>query len=119
MRAHRGTDRDGNGATPNVFNNDTFFNETPSGFSAGGGAYSAATGETATNPAVLNAASPGNYAAVGGMNTATLEGLGDNTGAFREMSFSIEKVTVEQSPRALKFRVQSRTRSGRVRNSWS
>ena len=102
MRAHRGTDRDGNGATPNVFNNEAFFNETPSGFSAGGGAYSAATGETATNPAVLNAASPGNYAAVGGMNTATLEGLGDNTGAFREMSFSIEKVTVEAKARALK-----------------
>ena len=102
MRAHRGADRDGNGATPNVFNNEAFFNETPSGFSAGGGAYSAATGEGATNPAVLNAASPGNYAAVGGMNTATLEGLGDNTGAFREMSFSIEKVTVEAKARALK-----------------
>ena len=100
MRAHRGTDRDGNGATPNVFDNETFFNEVPSGFSAGGGAYSAATGETATNPAVL--AAGGNYAAVGGMNTATLEGLGDNTGAFREMSFSIEKVTVEAKARALK-----------------
>jgi len=102
MRAHRGTDRDGNGATPNVFTNETFFNEVPSGFSAGGGAYSAATGEAATNPSVLNAASPGNYAATGGMNTATLEGLGDNTGAFREMSFSIEKVTVEAKARALK-----------------
>ena len=100
MRAHRGTDRDGNGATPNVFDNEAFFNETPSGFSAGGGAYSAATGETATNPAVL--AAGGNYAAVGGMNTATFEGLGDNTGAFREMSFSIEKVTVEAKARALK-----------------
>ena len=102
MRAHRGTDRDGNGATPNVFTNETFFNEVPSGFSAGGGAYSAATGEAATNPSVLNASSPGNYAATGGMNTATLEGLGDNTGAFREMSFSIEKVTVEAKARALK-----------------
>ena len=36
------------------------------------------------------------------MNTATLEGLGDNTGAFREMSFSIEKVTVEAKTRAEK-----------------
>jgi hypothetical protein len=80
---------------------ETFFNEVPSGFSAGGGAYSAATGETATNPSVLNAASPGNYAAVGGMQTGTLEGLGD-TAAFREMSFSIEKVTVEAKARALK-----------------
>ena len=100
MRAHRGTDRDGNGANPNVFTNEAFFNETPSGYSAGGGAYSAAAGETATNPAVL--AASGSYAAVGGMNTATLEGLGDNTGAFREMSFSIEKVTVEAKARALK-----------------
>ena len=100
MRAHRGTDRDGNGANPNVFTNEAFFNETPSGYSAGGGAYSAATGETATNPSVLNPT--GSYAAVGGMNTATLEGLGDNTGAFREMSFSIEKVTVEAKARALK-----------------
>ena len=102
MRAHRGTDRDGNGATPNVFTNETFYDEVPSGFSAGGGAYSAAAGTTPTNPSVLNAASPGAYAATGGMNTATLEGLGDNTGAFREMSFSIEKVTVEAKARALK-----------------
>ena len=102
MRAHRGTDRDGNGATPNVFTNETFYDEVPSGFSAGGGAYSAAAGTTATNPSVLNASSPGAYAATGGMNTATLEGLGDNTGAFREMSFSIEKVTVEAKARALK-----------------
>jgi hypothetical protein len=80
---------------------ETFFNEVPSGFSAGGGAYSAATGENATNPGVLNAASPGDYAAVGGMNTGTLEGLGDGS-AFREMSFSIEKVTVEAKARALK-----------------
>ena len=32
MRAHRGTDRDGNGATPNVFTNETFYDEVPSGF---------------------------------------------------------------------------------------
>ena len=102
MRAHRGTDRDGNGATPNVFTNETFYDEVPSGYSAGGGAYSAAAGTTATNPSVLNASSPGAYAQTGGMNTATLEGLGDNTGAFREMSFSIEKVTVEAKARALK-----------------
>ena len=102
MRAHRGTDRDGNGATPNVFTNETFYDEVPSGYSAGGGNYSAAAGTTATNPSVLNASSPGAYAATGGMNTATLEGLGDNTGAFREMSFSIEKVTVEAKARALK-----------------
>ena len=106
MRSHRGTDRDGNGATPNVFTNEAFYNETPSGFSAAGGTYSAATGETATNPSVLNPVSggtQGDYAAVAGMNTTSLEQLGsDATAAFREMSFSIEKVAVEAKGRALK-----------------
>ena len=106
MRSQRGADRDGNGATPNVFTNEAFYNETPSGFSADDGAYSAATGEDATNPAVLNASSPGNYAAVGGMNTATQEALGSSAStAFREMSFSIEKVAVEAKGRALKAAV--------------
>jgi len=106
MRSHRGADRDGNGATPNVFTNEAFYNETPSGFSAAGGTYSEATGEGATNPSVLNPASggsAGDYAAVGGMNTTALEQLGsDPAAAFREMSFSIEKVAVEAKGRALK-----------------
>ena len=102
MRAHRGTDRNGNGATPNVFDNETFFNEVPSGFSAAGGAYSAATGEGATNPSVLNAASPGDYNYVQGMNTNAAEALGESGSEFREMSFSIEKVTVTAKSRALK-----------------
>jgi len=106
MRSHRGADRDGNGATPNVFTNEAFYNETPSGFSAAGGTYSAATGEGATNPSVLNPASggsAGDYAAVAGMNTTALEQLGsDPAAAFREMSFSIEKVAVEAKGRALK-----------------
>ena len=106
MRSHRGADRDGNGATPNVFTNEAFYNETPSGFSAAGGTYTAATGETATNPSVLNPASggtQGDYAAVAGMNTTALEQLGsDPAAAFREMSFSIEKVAVEAKGRALK-----------------
>ncbi len=103
MRSHRGTDRDGNGANPNVFTNETFYNEVPSGFSAAGGTYSAATGETATNPSVLNASPAGNYDRVGGMGTTELEQLGsDPAAAFREMSFSIEKVAVEAKGRALK-----------------
>lgn len=102
MRAHRGTDRDGNGATPNVFNNETFFNEVPSGFSAAGGTYSAATGETATNPGALNADPAGNYGYVGGMRTDQAEALGESGSEFREMSFSIEKVTVTAKSRALK-----------------
>ena len=105
MRSQRGADRDGNGATPNVFTNEAFYNETPTGFSAGDGAYSAATGENATNPSVLNPASggsAGDYAAVGGMNTGALEDLGTTGNEFREMSFSIEKVAVEAKGRALK-----------------
>jgi hypothetical protein len=102
MRAHRGTDRNGNGATPNVFDNETFFNEVPTGFSAAGGAYSTATGETATNPGVLNASTPGDYAAVGAMNTNLAEALGESGSEFREMSFGIEKVTVTAKSRALK-----------------
>jgi hypothetical protein len=101
MRAHRGTDRDGTGATPNAFDNEAFYNETPSGFSANGGSYSAATGEGATNPSVLNPTSA-NYTYAGGMNTETAEGLGESGSAFREMSFSIEKVTVTAKSRALK-----------------
>ncbi len=102
MRAHRGTDRNGNGATPNVFDNETFFNEVPSGFSAAGGSYSAATGEGATNPGVLNASPAGDYGYVGGMNTNSAEALGESGSEFREMSFSIEKVTVTAKSRALK-----------------
>ena len=105
MRSHRGTDRDGNGATPNVFTNETFYNEVPTGFSAGDGTYSAATGENATNPSVLNPAtggSAGDYSQVGGMNTSALEDLGTSGNEFREMSFSIEKVAVEAKGRALK-----------------
>jgi FlaG/FlaF family flagellin (archaellin) len=101
MRAHRGTDRNGDGNTPNVFDNETFYNETPSGFSAAGGAYSAATGETGTNPSVLNPTST-SYSYVGGMNTNTAEALGESGSEFREMSFSIEKVTVTAKSRALK-----------------
>ena len=100
MRAHRGTDRNGNGANTNVFDNETFFNEVPTGFSAAGGTYSAATGETTTNPSVLNAT--GDYSYVQGMNTNLAEALGENGSEFREMSFSIEKTTVTAKSRALK-----------------
>lgn len=112
MRSHFDTDRDGNGASPNVFTNETFYNEIPTGRSAGGGAYTAATGETKTNPGLLNPTNPvsggsgatnsDNYSYVGGMNTGTAESLGGDSGAFREMSFSIEKVTVSAKSRALK-----------------
>ena len=59
------------------------------------------------NPAVLNDGSPGTYELTGdaqGMSTATVEGLDDATSGseFREMGFSIEKVTVTAKARALK-----------------
>ena len=81
---------------------ETFFNEVASGYSAGDGTYSAATGEAATNPSVLNASPAGDYATVGGMGTAAQEALGTSGNEFREMSFNIEKVAVEAKGRALK-----------------
>jgi len=105
MRSHFGSDRDGDGATPNVFDKEVFYNESLTGRTAAGGAYSSAAGETATNPSVLNpdaGASAGAYAAVGGMTTAASESLGESGTEFREMSFSIEKVTVTAKSRALK-----------------
>ena len=66
-----------------------------------GSAGTSSNGET--NPAVLNDGSPGAYTADGGMTTATAEALGDAANnAFAEMSFSIEKNSVEAKSRALK-----------------
>ena len=60
-----------------------------------------------TNPALLNDSPAGTYeqtADATGMTTATVEGLDDATSGseFREMGFSIEKVTVTARARALK-----------------
>ena len=93
---------------------EAFFNEPNAGFSGGGGtsydpgASSSANNDAeGTNPAVLNDSSPGTYELTGdaqGMSTATVEGLDDATSGseFREMGFSIEKVTVTAKARALK-----------------
>ena len=94
-----------------------FFNEPNAGFSGGPGTGLAKYDPTASssavndaegaNPAVLNDSSAGTYEKTGdaeGMATTTAEGLDDsavNT-AFREMGFSIEKVTVTAKSRALK-----------------
>ena len=87
---------------------EAFYDEAESAFSGAaananipGSAGTSSNGET--NPAVLNDGSPGAYTADGGMTTATAEALGDSgSNAFAEMSFSIEKNSVEAKSRALK-----------------
>ena len=110
MRTNYGSERD-----PNASGYDeAFFNEPNAGFSGGAGtsydpgASSSANNDAeGNNPAVLNDASAGTYEQTGdatGMSTSTVEALDDsatNT-AFREMGFSIEKVTVTAKARALK-----------------
>lgn len=110
MRSTFGTDRDGNGATPNVFENELFYNEAQTGRSADGGAYVPVASDLANNPGILNpaggnlpAGTAGGYTASGGMSTLKQELLGDATGsAFREVGFGIEKILVEAKGRALK-----------------
>ena len=110
MRTNYGSERD-----PNASGYDeAFFNEPNAGFSGGAGssydpgASSSANNDAeGNNPAVLNDSSPGTYEQTGdaaGMSTATVEGLDDSASntAFREMGFSIEKVTVTAKARALK-----------------
>ena len=65
--------------------------------------FSGAGTQAGTNPAVLNDASPGTYTGGTGMTTAAAEALGDSaSNSFAEMSFSIEKNSVEAKSRALK-----------------
>ena len=92
---------------------EAFFNEPNAGFSGGPGTYdpgasgSADNDAEGTNPGLLNDSPAGTYELTGdaqGMATATAEALSDasaNT-AFREMGFSIEKVSVTAKSRALK-----------------
>ena len=110
MRTNYGSERD-----PNASGYDeAFFNEPNAGFSGGAGssydpgASSSANNDAeGNNPAVLNDASAGTYEQTGdaaGMSTSTVEALDDSASntAFREMGFSIEKVTVTAKARALK-----------------
>jgi len=109
LRSHFGTDRDGNGASPNVFTNELFFNEAATGRSADGGAYTPVGTDLAGNPSILNPnagnlaqGAVGGYTATGGMPTARQEVLGEVGSEFREASFGIEKILVEAKGRALK-----------------
>jgi hypothetical protein len=93
---------------------EAFFNEPNAGFSGGpGSAYDPGASSSANNdaegnnPALLNDSPAGTYELEGdaqGMSTATSEALDDSSSntAFREMGFSIEKVTVTAKARALK-----------------
>ena len=76
---------------------EAFYDEADTDFSGG------ATAHQGTNPAVLNDAAPGAYQPGVAMTTAAAEALGDSaTNQFAEMSFSIEKNSVEARSRALK-----------------
>jgi hypothetical protein len=75
---------------------EAFYNEADSDFSGAGS-------HAGTNPAILNDTPAGTYTNGTGMATATAEALGDSaTNSFAEMSFSIEKNSVEAKSRALK-----------------
>jgi hypothetical protein len=95
MRATRGTTRSAA--------NEAFYNEVDTEHSSENSGDSLASNDmTGTNPGLLN--DSGTYTIGGqGMTTAQSEALGDGSGNhFREMGFSIEKVTVTAKSRALK-----------------
>ncbi len=86
---------------------EAFFNEADTRFSgqnAANGLTATGIGTTAamsaSNPDVLNTG--GSYNVNTGMHTGDSENLGGDSGAFNEMAFSIEKVTVTARSRALK-----------------
>ncbi len=98
MRSTYGTNRNiAGGAT------EAFFNEADTEHSSENSGDSLASNDmSGTNPGLLN--DSGTYTIGGqGMTTAQSEALGDGSGNhFREMGFSIEKVTVTAKSRALK-----------------
>ena len=77
----------------------TLYNNITNGFPGSG-----VTAQNGNNPSVLNDNPAGAYDVAGGMTTAASEALGDGTAgnAFREMSLSIEKISVTARTRALK-----------------
>lgn len=96
---------------------ETFYNEVNTGQSARGGSntdsvtagyatnttFAGANGNIGTTPGVSNNAGNNTYNFAGGLPTAIAEGLGSNaTALFPQMAFSIEKVSVTATERALK-----------------
>ena len=88
----------------NQTGSETFYNEVNTAFSTlTSGANSIGQKHVGTVPAVSNNAANGAYNFGSGMATANAEALGtDGAGAFAQMAFSIEKVTVTAKSRALK-----------------
>ena len=104
----RYTDQTG---TEALFNEaDTAFAGQSAGFDRTSGMTNAAVGmgttaQSGSNPGLLNPESgqtASTYNVGQGMRTDDAEGLGDTSGHFNEMAFSIEKVTVTAKSRALK-----------------
>jgi hypothetical protein len=100
----------GGGYANGTQDNETFYNEVNTAFSAVQGADSnvAFNGFKGTIPGATNTSpltATNTYNTGAGMSTATAEALGSNTsgaGDFAQMAFSIEKVTVTAKSRALK-----------------
>ncbi|MGA1433584.1 MAG: ATP-binding protein, partial [Candidatus Nanopelagicaceae bacterium] len=101
------------GATEALFNEpDSAFSGQSASFNNTQGWTNGAVGlgttaQSGSNPGILDATvgvtgDAGTYNVGQGMRTDQAEGLGDGTGAFNEMAFSIEKVTVTAKSRALK-----------------
>lgn len=74
---------------------EALFNEADSDF-AGTGTHAG------TTPATLNDPTPGTYTKGVGINTGVAETLGGTGPDFGEMSFTVEKISVEAKTRALK-----------------
>ena len=113
---------------------EAFFNGPNAGFSGADGnrladydptaSSSAINDAEGANPGLLNDSPAGTYELTGdatGMATADLEAIDDSSAAtaFREMGFSIEKVTVTAKARALKAEYSIEACSGLESNSWS
>ena len=101
MRSVVGTTRTSNAG--DWTGREAFYNEVDTEHSSeNSGDSLASNDQTGTNPGLLN--DSGTYTQGGtGMTTAQAEALGDGSGNhFREMGFSIEKVTVTAKSRALK-----------------
>jgi len=98
MRAKYGT-QSGDEAFFNEAN--TMFSGTGSASNPYGFAGTTAT-DTGTNPVVSASLAANTYTTGIGIPTADAEQLGVATGSFKEMAFSIEKVTVTAQSRALK-----------------
>ena len=113
MRTQYGTER----SPASSDYREAFFNEPNAGFSGADGnrladydptaSSSAINDAEGANPGLLNDDPAGTYELTGdatGMNTTALEAIDDSSAAtaFREMGFSIEKVTVTAKARALK-----------------